>query len=105
MFLGLYCTHKLSNHTTVQYGRGTLGVHIWELTGHRVNSTINVSTTYKPQKQASTHHITVDKRRKHTLLPLPRQRQALSPLLLPPLITHTMVQTMCVRKHVPRRRI
>ncbi|RYN39484.1 hypothetical protein AA0114_g11267 [Alternaria tenuissima] len=26
----------------VQYGRGTLGVHIWELTGHRVNSTMNL---------------------------------------------------------------
>ncbi|CAN9134237.1 unnamed protein product [Alternaria alternata] len=25
-----------------QYGRGTLGVHIWELTGHRVNSTMNL---------------------------------------------------------------
>ncbi|KAI4641193.1 hypothetical protein J4E93_008072 [Alternaria ventricosa] len=29
-----------------QYGRGTLGVHIWELTGHRVNSTMNDAALY-----------------------------------------------------------
>ncbi|KAI4644072.1 uncharacterized protein J4E78_009655 [Alternaria triticimaculans] len=42
-----------SNHLAVQYGRGTLGVHIWELTGHRVNSTMNVSTTNPSKHQAN----------------------------------------------------
>ncbi|KAH6875140.1 hypothetical protein BKA58DRAFT_453973, partial [Alternaria rosae] len=38
----IHLLHPCSNHPAVQYGRGTLGVHIWELTGHRVNSTMNL---------------------------------------------------------------
>ncbi|OAG14665.1 hypothetical protein CC77DRAFT_1099731 [Alternaria alternata] len=35
-------TNSSVARSLVQYGRGTLGVHIWELTGHRVNSTMNL---------------------------------------------------------------
>ena len=52
MFRGLHHSRVYSNHTIVQYGRGTLGVHIWELTGHRVNSTMNVSSIHQPQRNS-----------------------------------------------------
>jgi hypothetical protein len=28
---------------TDQYARGTLGIHVWEIPAHRINSTFNVS--------------------------------------------------------------
>jgi hypothetical protein len=31
------------DHVAVQYGRGTLGIHIWELSGFEVQSALNVS--------------------------------------------------------------
>jgi hypothetical protein len=35
---------QFSDSATDQYNHGTLGVHIWELTGDRVNFSLNVST-------------------------------------------------------------
>ncbi|KAI4665159.1 uncharacterized protein J4E88_010607 [Alternaria novae-zelandiae] len=45
MAIRVYTKARLAKNFTsddIQYGRGTLGVHIWELTGHRVNSTMNL---------------------------------------------------------------
>jgi hypothetical protein len=36
---------QCSDTTTDQYTHGTLGVHIWELTGNQVNFSLNVSAT------------------------------------------------------------
>jgi hypothetical protein len=94
-----------SNQKPVQYGRGTLGVHIWELTGHRVNSTMNVSPTYPPDHPHPTDPPPVNQRSKYTLLPFPRERQALPPPLLPSPLSYTLVPPMCLHKHVPRRRV
>ncbi|RYN22670.1 hypothetical protein AA0115_g9074 [Alternaria tenuissima] len=38
----VYSASPLPSKFLFCYGRGTLGVHIWELTGHRVNSTMNL---------------------------------------------------------------
>jgi hypothetical protein len=39
-------TRRFSNPVTDQYSHGTLGVHIWELTGNQVNFSLNVSEAH-----------------------------------------------------------
>jgi hypothetical protein len=96
-------SHKQANHIAVQYGRGTLGVHIWELTGHMVNSSLTVSLTTPPQYlilPRLTDYPPARQRGQYNLLPVPRLRKTLPPILLPPAIPHPLVPTLCLRQYV-----
>jgi hypothetical protein len=39
----IFPSMKTANPITDQYGRGTLGIHVWEIPAHQINSTFNVS--------------------------------------------------------------
>lgn len=88
--------------TTVQYGRGTLGIHIWEIPASKINSTFNVSFSAHVMSSLTS---TAYQRCHHTLLSLPCRRQILATVLLSQALASTMVSHRRLRQHVPRGRL